>query len=582
MVPLNAVRARRYLAVSDLRSLFREELGWDNSRFSTVVPAGDAVFRLTGVGEACDVLALEVGPGNDGRIPPAATRAELQRRAFAAAREHLLVFTNAERTQMLWQPPVQPVGSGRNVAAHRCFTSEIGEGLMQILRQLCLSDWPQNRRSLVQVASAVSSAFKSERFEYYYDYYRRLAHAEGEAGLQPAPARRSIWNYTDSIASADFDDADYHCIGNVLGPAAAARLRPPLALDTTWSPANRSTRLFVRGSVRADLLIADGDGPEDEAFRSTLAGTIAESLASLTPREARVLRLRFGLADGYARTLEEVGQKFGVTRERIRQIASKALRKLRHPSRSRRLQPFLDGPGVQLPVVGGPEPVATVRLREPQEGEIRRFAGSRTVRAPWGLLLFDSFVRVDAVAVEARRRLAAEAARLAYRAELRARFGSATARPVLSADESVSVPSAGNASEELRAAPGSQSPPVSAHTPPSQPDLGLPGLFPLFDTPPPTVPTTSATPPSAGREQLPLMPGLTDAAEPDQRSPALAAALRDFRFRGFEVEDLRSKGGALWVHDPGTRLRAEMDALRAVGVQFQQSKHRKTWGWWTK
>jgi len=66
-------------------------------------------------------------------------------------------------------------------------------------------------------------------------------------------------------------------------------------------------------------------------------------LESLTPREEKVLRLRFGVNEESEHTLEEVGQKFAVTRERIRQIESKALRKLRHPSRSRKLKAFLEG-----------------------------------------------------------------------------------------------------------------------------------------------------------------------------------------------------------------------------------------------
>ena len=72
-----------------------------------------------------------------------------------------------------------------------------------------------------------------------------------------------------------------------------------------------------------------------------LKDEISEVLYTLTEREEQVLRLRFGLDDGHQRTLEEVGQIFNVTRERIRQIEAKALRKLRHPSRSRKLKDFL-------------------------------------------------------------------------------------------------------------------------------------------------------------------------------------------------------------------------------------------------
>lgn len=86
----------------------------------------------------------------------------------------------------------------------------------------------------------------------------------------------------------------------------------------------------------------DAPAPAEAASFLLLKEQLEEVLDSLTPREQKVLRLRFGLDDGRARTLEEVGQVFGVTRERIRQIEAKALRKLRHPSRSKKLKDYLD------------------------------------------------------------------------------------------------------------------------------------------------------------------------------------------------------------------------------------------------
>ena len=82
--------------------------------------------------------------------------------------------------------------------------------------------------------------------------------------------------------------------------------------------------------------------PEDFTIHEMLKEEISDVLLTLTEREEQVLRLRFGLDDGSSKTLEEVGQMFGVTRERIRQIEAKALRKLRHPSRSRKLKDFLN------------------------------------------------------------------------------------------------------------------------------------------------------------------------------------------------------------------------------------------------
>ncbi len=86
----------------------------------------------------------------------------------------------------------------------------------------------------------------------------------------------------------------------------------------------------------------DAQAPAEEASFTLLREQLDGVLKTLTEREQRVLRLRFGLDDGRARTLEEVGQEFGVTRERIRQIEAKTLRKLRHPSRSKKLKDYLD------------------------------------------------------------------------------------------------------------------------------------------------------------------------------------------------------------------------------------------------
>ena len=82
--------------------------------------------------------------------------------------------------------------------------------------------------------------------------------------------------------------------------------------------------------------------PSDAANLTMLRNEVEDILDTLTPRERRVLQLRFGLIDGHQRTLEEVGKRFGVTRERIRQIEAKALRKLRHPSRSKKLRDYLE------------------------------------------------------------------------------------------------------------------------------------------------------------------------------------------------------------------------------------------------
>ncbi|MBQ8944464.1 MAG: sigma-70 family RNA polymerase sigma factor, partial [Clostridia bacterium] len=86
----------------------------------------------------------------------------------------------------------------------------------------------------------------------------------------------------------------------------------------------------------------DAPAPADAASSMLLKEQLNEVLDTLTAREKKVLQMRFGLLDGRSRTLEEVGKEFDVTRERIRQIEAKALRKLRHPSRSKKLKDYLD------------------------------------------------------------------------------------------------------------------------------------------------------------------------------------------------------------------------------------------------
>lgn len=112
-----------------------------------------------------------------------------------------------------------------------------------------------------------------------------------------------------------------------------------IALD----PVSLETPIGEEDSHLGDF-IPDDDipAPVDATSHIMLKEQLDDVLATLTPREAKVLQLRFGLVDGRQRTLEEVGKEFNVTRERIRQIESKALRKLRHPSRSKKLKDYLD------------------------------------------------------------------------------------------------------------------------------------------------------------------------------------------------------------------------------------------------
>ena len=115
-------------------------------------------------------------------------------------------------------------------------------------------------------------------------------------------------------------------------------------LRVAQEPVSLETPIGEEEDSHLGDFIPDDDAlaPADAASMSLLKEQLAEVLQTLTPREAKVLSLRFGLGDGNPKTLEEVGKEFNVTRERIRQIEAKALRKLRHPSRSKKLKDFLD------------------------------------------------------------------------------------------------------------------------------------------------------------------------------------------------------------------------------------------------
>ena len=115
-------------------------------------------------------------------------------------------------------------------------------------------------------------------------------------------------------------------------------------LQLAQDPISLETPVGEEEDAHLEDFIQDEEAgvPVDEAGRELLRRELVNVLKSLTPREERVLTLRFGLEDGQARTLEELGKEFNVTRERIRQIEAKALRKLRHPSRAKRLRDYLE------------------------------------------------------------------------------------------------------------------------------------------------------------------------------------------------------------------------------------------------
>jgi len=115
-------------------------------------------------------------------------------------------------------------------------------------------------------------------------------------------------------------------------------------LKIAQEPVSLETPIGEEEDSHLGDFIPDEDvlAPSDAATFILLKEQLVDVLDTLTEREQKVLRLRFGLDDGRARTLEEVGKEFDVTRERIRQIEAKALRKLRHPSRSKKLKDYLE------------------------------------------------------------------------------------------------------------------------------------------------------------------------------------------------------------------------------------------------
>jgi RNA polymerase primary sigma factor len=114
-------------------------------------------------------------------------------------------------------------------------------------------------------------------------------------------------------------------------------------IQVSWLPLSLESPVGDEEDSELGMFVEDTSSPTPNqvAYQNLLRDKIDAVLGTLSPREARILRLRFGLENGQTYTLEEIGQKFGLTRERIRQIEGKALRRLRHPRRSRQLQDYL-------------------------------------------------------------------------------------------------------------------------------------------------------------------------------------------------------------------------------------------------
>ncbi len=168
-----------------------------------------------------------------------------------------------------------------------------------------------------------------------------------ELGREPTLEEIALkMNLLSPRETTDIEEA--MSMGELLGPALQRHLRTAVSKVRTiirmaQEPMSLEMPVGAEESTSLGDFIEDTTvpGPADETSRQLLREQMKDILDSLSPRERHVLKLRFGLDDGQSRTLEEVGQKFGVTRERVRQIEAKALRKLRHPTRSRKLKDYL-------------------------------------------------------------------------------------------------------------------------------------------------------------------------------------------------------------------------------------------------
>jgi len=177
---------------------------------------------------------------------------------------------------------------------------------------------------------------------------RAMRELQQELGRDPTPEEIAVvMNMVDDLDKGSIKEAKID--GHELSDDARRRLKQAARkvrhlMRVSQEPMSLETPVGSEDSSALVDFIADDSvaGPAEQTDQELLREQMRDSLESLTERERSVLALRFGLVDGKSRTLEEVGQEFGVTRERIRQVEAKALRKLRHPTRSRKLRGYLD------------------------------------------------------------------------------------------------------------------------------------------------------------------------------------------------------------------------------------------------